>query len=167
MRYLDQLASLHGLPDDIVLDSGPEFTSKTRFLWSLRTGIRLQFIQPGKPMQNGYVESFNGKFRDECLNENWFTSLAEARRLIGQWHHHYNQECPHSGLGYQIPSVCSQATGRGPVVAFGSLPASSCRQLQPKRDINRNTHLLSGLSITVVLRPDIASMVKFGIIPAV
>lgn len=98
VRFLDHLASLHGLPDEIVLDNGPEFTSKAMFLWSLRTGVRLQFIQPGKPMQNGYVESFNGKFRDECLNENWFASLSEARRLIGKWHHHYNQERPHSGL---------------------------------------------------------------------
>jgi len=105
VRFLDELARLHGLPDEIVMDNGPEFTSKAMFLWSLRTGVRLQFIQPGKPMQNGYVESFNGKFRDECLNEHWFASLSEARRLIKQWHHHYNQERPHSGLGYQTPAA--------------------------------------------------------------
>ncbi len=103
VRFLDQLATLNGLPDEIIMDNGSEFTSKAMFLWSLRTGVQLRFIQPGKPMQNGYVESFNGKFRDECLNENWFASLAEARRLIGDWHRHYNQERPHSSLNYQTP----------------------------------------------------------------
>lgn len=133
VRFLDHLASLHGLPDEIVLDNGPEFTSKAMFLWSLRTGVRLQFIQPGKPMQNGYVESFNGKFRDERLNENRFASLAKARRLIGQWHHHYNQERPHSGLGYQTPAAfASKRQGealRSPSAPARPLPVANRTQL--------------------------------------
>ena len=104
-RLLDQLAIRHGLPEEIVMDNGSEFTSKAMFLWSLKTGVQLRFIQPGKPMQNGYGESFNGKFRDECLNENWFTSLTEARRLIERWRCHYNEERPHSGLGYMTPAA--------------------------------------------------------------
>jgi putative transposase len=122
VRFLDELARLHGLPEEIVMDNGPEFTSKAMFLWSLRTGVRLQFIQPGKPMQNGYVESFNGKFRDECLNEHWFASLSEARRLIKQWHHHYNQERPHSALGYQTPADFA-ARRRGEALWSPSAPA--------------------------------------------
>ena len=85
------------------MDNGPELTSKAMFLWSEKTGVRLDFIEPGKPMQNGFIESFNGKFRDECLNENWFTSLEEARRIIGEWRTHYNEERPHSALGYKTP----------------------------------------------------------------
>ena len=89
--------------DELVMDNGPECTSKAMFLWSQRTGVKLVFIQPGKPMQNGFIESFNGKFRDECLNEHWFTSLEEARKIIGEWRTHYNEERPHSALGYQTP----------------------------------------------------------------
>lgn len=103
-RFLDRLADFHGLPEEIVMDNGPEMTSKAMFLWSLKTGVRLRFIQPGKPMQNGFVESFNGRSRDECLNEHWFTSLTEARRLIETWRRHYNEERPHSALGYDTPS---------------------------------------------------------------
>jgi len=122
-RFLDDLAALHGLPEEIVMDNGPEFTSKALFLWSLKTGVQLRFIQPGKPMQNGYCESFNGKFRDECLNENWFTSLAEARRVINSWRHHYNEERPHSGLGYQTPAAFA-AKRRGGVLRSPPAPSS-------------------------------------------
>jgi putative transposase len=83
-RFLDQPGDFRGLPEEIVMDNGPELNSTAMFLWSLKTGARLRFIPPGKPMQNGFVESFNGRFRDECLNEHWFTSLAEARRIVAQ-----------------------------------------------------------------------------------
>lgn len=75
-RFLDILGECYGFPEEIVLDNGPECTSKAMFLWSERTGVKLRFIDPGKPMQNGFIESFNGKFRDECVNENWFTSFS-------------------------------------------------------------------------------------------
>lgn len=110
-RFLDALGDLFGYPDEIVLDNGPECTSKAMFFWSERTGVKLSFIQPGKPMQNGFIESFNGKFRDECLNEHWFTSLEEARRIIEKWRTHYNEERPHSALGYRTPKEFAETCG--------------------------------------------------------
>ena len=75
------------------------------FFWSKRTGVTLQFIQPGKPTQNAFVESFNGKFRDYCLNLNWFASLDDARATIDAWQYHYNYERPHRSLGKKPPGV--------------------------------------------------------------
>ena len=93
------------LPETIVCDNGPEFTSKAMFFWSRRTGVRLHFIQPGKPTQNAFVESFNGKFREYCLDLNWFASLEDARATIEQWRQHYNQVRPHRSLGRKPPAV--------------------------------------------------------------
>ena len=93
-RLLDQLALQRDRPEAIVTDNGPEFTSKAMFLWSQRTSVQLRFIQPGKPIQNALVESFNGKFRDACLNEHWFVDLADARRSIEAWRIHYNTVRP-------------------------------------------------------------------------
>jgi putative transposase len=104
VRLLDELAVRHGLPEEIVSDNGPEFTSKAMFLWSQRTGVRLRFIDPGKPIQNAFAESIIGKFRDECLNEKWFGGLPEARRIIEAWRIHYNEHRPHSSLGYLTPA---------------------------------------------------------------
>lgn len=73
--------------------------------WSQRTGVTLHFIQPGKPTQNAFIESFNGKFRDTCLNQHWFTDLHDARRTIEAWRRHYNEVRPHSSLGYLPPAV--------------------------------------------------------------
>ena len=81
-RVLDRIASERGLPEAIVLDNGPEFRGRALAAWSEERGVRLEFIQPGKPVQNAYAESFNGRLRDECLNANWFTSLSDARRKI-------------------------------------------------------------------------------------
>lgn len=105
VRYLEDLALTRTMPKSIVLDNGPELTSKAMFFWSQRTGIRLCFIQPGKPTQNAFVESFNGRFRDGCLNQHWFKSLADARQIIYDWQRHYNYERPHSSLGYQPPAL--------------------------------------------------------------
>ena len=102
-RYLDELAGRFGLPEEIVLDNGPEGTSCAMFDWSERTGVRLRFIEPGKPVQNAFVESFNGKMRDECLNLHWFRSLRHARDEIAEWRRHYNAERLHSSLGWQSP----------------------------------------------------------------
>src|SRR6266705_5350348 len=88
----------------IVLDNGPEFRSRALAAWSEERGVRLEFIQPGKPVQNAYVESFNGRLRDECLNANWFTSLSDARRKIEAWRQDYNQQRPHSSLDYVPPA---------------------------------------------------------------
>ena len=104
-RFLSQLMQERGRPDSIVCDNGTEFTSKVMFFWSKLFGVRLAFTQPGKPTQNAFVESFNGKFRDSCLNQQWFRSLGEARAEISLWRHHYNHVRPHSSLNYLPPSV--------------------------------------------------------------
>ncbi len=103
-RFLDDLALRFGLLEEIILDNGPEGTSKAMFDWSEPTRIRLRFIEPGKPVQNAFVESFNGKFRDECLNLHWCQSLRHAREEISRWRHHYNTVRPHSALGYLSPT---------------------------------------------------------------
>jgi putative transposase len=102
-RVLDRVAEQRGLPEAIVLDNGPEFRSRALTAWSEERGVRLEFIQPGKPVQNAYVESFNGRLRDECLNANWFTSLRDARQKIENWREDYNQQRPHSSLNYLSP----------------------------------------------------------------
>lgn len=104
-RFLDQLDEIRGLPKSIVMDNGTEMTSKAMFFWSQKTGVKLNFIQPGKPTQNAFVESFNGKFRDGCLNQHWFLNIEDARQIIDQWRKHYNQVRPHSSLGYLPPRV--------------------------------------------------------------
>jgi putative transposase len=87
---LDELAQIRGLPRRIVMDNGPEMTSKAMFMWSKRTGVGLHFNQPGKPTQNTFVESFNGRFRDGCLNQQWFKTIADARSITEEWRQHYN-----------------------------------------------------------------------------
>jgi putative transposase len=104
-RFLDQLIELRSAPDQITCDNGTEFTSKSMFFWQKETGVKLAFIQPGKPMQNGFVESLNGRFRAECLNQHWFRSLNEAEHIIDQWRYHYNHERPHSSLNYMTPAA--------------------------------------------------------------
>jgi putative transposase len=103
-RVLDRIASERGLPDAIVVDNGPEFRGRVLAAWSAERGVRLEFIQPGKPAQNAYIESFNGRLRDECLNANWFTSLSDARRKIETWRQDYNEQRPHSSLNYLPPA---------------------------------------------------------------
>ncbi len=104
-RFLDQLCEHRGKPSRIICDNGTEFTSKAMFFWSQESGVGvgLGFIQPGKPTQNAFVESLNGKFRNECLNQHWFRTLEEARFEIDQWREHYNTIRPHSSLGYMPP----------------------------------------------------------------
>lgn len=92
------------LPATIVVDNGPEFTSKAMFFWARNRGVTLHFIQPAKPTQNAFVESFNGKFRDQCLNLNWFRSMPEARTIIEAWRAHYNNVRPHRSLRMMPPS---------------------------------------------------------------
>ena len=102
--FLDELGKAAATPKAVVCDNGPELTSKAMRFWSERSGAALNFIQPGKPTQNAFVESFNGKFRDSCLNQHWFRGLADVRRIVDDWRHHYNHERPHSSLGYSTPA---------------------------------------------------------------
>ncbi|WES30180.1 IS3 family transposase [Varunaivibrio sulfuroxidans] len=115
VRVLERLSETRGLPKAIVVDNGPELISKALDEWAYRNGVRLHFIEPGKPVQNAFVESFNGKFRDECLNEHWFTSLADARRTIEAWRIDYNTWRPHSALAYATPQeFASRHQGHAP-----------------------------------------------------
>lgn len=107
VRLLERLILWHGTPKRITLDNGPEFTGQALDAWAYQQGVTLDFIEPGKPMQNGYLESFNGKFRDECLNIHWFHSLADARRIIEDWRVSYNTERPHSALCGRTPAQCA------------------------------------------------------------
>lgn len=102
-RFLDQLIWCHGKPERIVLDNGPELTSVALLSWSTRNNVFLDFITPGKPMENAICESFNGRFRDECLNENWFLDLHHARATIEEWRDDYNRFRPHGSLGNLTP----------------------------------------------------------------
>jgi len=103
-RKLDQIIEQRGIPESIRCDNGPELTSRHILGWCADNRINLIHIQPGKPMQNGHVESFNGRFRDECLNATWFHNLADARAKIATWRNEYNGERPHSSLGYRTPN---------------------------------------------------------------
>lgn len=102
VRLLDQAACFRGYPCAVRTDNGPEFTSRAFIAWTQQHGIEHILIEPGCPTQNGYIESFNGKFRDECLNEHWFTSLPQARAVIADWRRDYNEVRPHSSCG-RIP----------------------------------------------------------------
>lgn len=102
-RFLNQLIEARGAPKRITCDNGTEFTSKAMFFWSKETHVALGFTQPGKPTQNAFVESVNGKFRNECLNQHWFRTIEEARYEIDLWRNHYNHERPHSALNYLSP----------------------------------------------------------------
>jgi putative transposase len=94
----------HGLPDHIRSDNGPEFTAASVRHWLARTGVKTLFIESGSPWENGYVESFNGKLRHECLNGEVFEALLEAQVLIDRWRYGYNTFRPHSSLGYRPPA---------------------------------------------------------------
>jgi len=104
----DHLRKHRQLPEAIVCDNGREFRSKAMFLWSQRRSIKLQFIQPGKPSRNAFMESFNGKCREYCLDLHWFSSLADARETIERWQTHYNEFRPHRSLGHEPPAVFVQ-----------------------------------------------------------
>ncbi len=104
-RYMDTLGRR---PKTIVCDNGPELTSKAMFFWSRDRGIKLNFIQPGKPTQNPFVESFNGKFREYCLDMHWFNSLSDAREKIDTWRKHYNEVRPHSSLNGMPPRLFAE-----------------------------------------------------------
>jgi putative transposase len=104
VRVLEQIAQFRGYPVAVRTDQGPEFTCKAFDQWAYEHGVQIKLIQPGKPTQNAYIESFNGKFRDECLNQHWFTSLGHARTIVANWRQDYNEVRPHSFLGEMTPA---------------------------------------------------------------
>jgi putative transposase len=106
-RVLEGLTQTRGVPKTLLSDNGPEFTCRAMDRWAYARDIKLHFIQPGKPMQNGFVEGFNSTFRDQCLNEHWFVSMSNARELIEEWRTIYNTIKPHSALGMKTPQEFS------------------------------------------------------------
>ena len=142
IELLARLVSQRGAPAFLRSDNGPEFVSKALLSWIEAHGISTALIEPGKPWQNGVAESFNGKFRDECLSLEWFRSRAEAKIIIETWQRHYNEVRPHSSLGYltpkefaalQVNPASRDATGRAAAVLGpsrpGPLPQSPRRRL--------------------------------------
>lgn len=109
IQTLEEIALERGYPERIVCDNGPEFRSRALDEWAYENNVSLDFIQPGKPVQNPFVESFNGKMRDECLNVHWFANVEEARLMIADWRRDYTQVRPHSSLGNRTPSEFAAA----------------------------------------------------------
>jgi putative transposase len=122
VRVLERLRLERGLPERIVIDHGTEFTSKALDQWAYENKVTLHFITPGRPMENGYIESFHGRFREECLNEHWFLTLDDARDTIENWRLDYNRVRPHSSLGYLTPEEF--ATGYANVESTNRFPHS-------------------------------------------
>jgi len=109
-RVLDRLVAERGHPERLLTDNGPESAGKALDRWGYEHCVKLEFIEPGKPTQNAFVESFNGTFRNECLNENWFLGLDDARRITEDWRVGYNEVRPHSSLGDQTPGEFATRT---------------------------------------------------------
>jgi putative transposase len=112
VRFLEELARVNGYPETIVIDNGPEFVSNALDQWAHSHNVQLHFIRPGRPVENAFIESFNGKFRDECLNANWFHSLEHTREIVSEWLEDYNERRPHSSLGGLTPMEFERAQER-------------------------------------------------------
>jgi putative transposase len=111
VAVLEQIVAVPGVPRTIRADNGPEFVSKRLDQWAYVHRVTLDFSRPGKPTDNAYVESFNGRFREECLNTCWFLSLDDAREKIEAWRRHYSESRPHTALGYLSPSEFAAQLG--------------------------------------------------------
>jgi len=113
---LDGVGATRGYPTQITVDNGTEFYSKAMDAWAWHRGVKLDFIRPGRPMENGYIESFNGRLRDECLNVERFSDLLDARAKLGAWRQDYNENRPHGSIGNLTPvkfaSRCEADRGR-------------------------------------------------------
>jgi len=112
VRILEGVASQRGKPQTIRVDNGPEFISRSLDLWAYFNGVKLDFSRPGKPTDNAFIESFNGRLRDECLNQHWFLSLDEAQAVTEAWRDDYNRVRPHGALGNQTPFEFARLTTR-------------------------------------------------------
>ena len=131
VRVLERLRELRGLPEVLVTDNGPEFAGQALDVWAYEQGVKLHFIEPGKPVQNAFIESFNGKMRDECLNEHWFMSLGEARETIEAWRRDYNEVRPHSSLGNRTPQ---EFAGAGAALRSPTAPFEPPRREEQKQE---------------------------------
>jgi putative transposase len=123
-RVLERLSDGRGLPAIIQTDNGPEFTGRVLDQWAFERGVKLKFIEPGKPIQNAFIESFNSRLREECLNEHVFVSLPDARNKIENWRIEYNRERPHSSLGHLTPEEFAANNQRSSAIARTAWPAT-------------------------------------------
>ena len=145
-RELDRLIAKRGRPKMIVSDNGTEFASNAILLWADETRVDWHYIAPGKPIQNAFIESFNGRLRDELLNETLFSSLPQARVLLASWRRDYDENRPHSPLGWRTPTEFAETlTGRGPALrkADGFAPAHCIHHSQTEKT-NRQSELRAG-----------------------
>jgi len=131
VRLLEQLRERRGLPQAPVTENGPEFAGQALDVWAYEQGVKLHFIEPGKPVQNAFIESFNDKMRDECLNEHWFMSLREARETIEAWRRDYNEVRPHSSLGNRTPQ---EFTAHGAALRSPTAPFEPHRREEQKQE---------------------------------
>jgi len=138
VRVLERLRDQRRLPEILVTDNGPEFAGQALDVWAYQQGVKLRFIEPGKPVQNAFIESFNGKMRDECLNEHWFLSLSEARETVEAWRRDYNEVRPHSARGNRTPL---EFTARGAALRSPTAPFELHRQEQQKQETTRELAL--------------------------
>lgn len=121
VRILEQICALRGYPKVVRTDNGKEFCGRAMLTWAHERQVALRLIEPGKPNQNAYIESFNGRLRDECLNEHWFTSLAHARTVIDAWRREYNEERPKRALGGLTPSQYAKRLAQNKVTVTAGL----------------------------------------------
>ena len=148
-RALDQLIEIRGQPESVRSDNGPEFTSRRMLGWAEEHKINLIHIQPGRPMQNGHVESFHGRLRDECLNASWFRTLNDVRRTLDNWRQEYNCERPHSSLAYRTPAEFSRARGYADVESKQRFPHPHSPdydggEIYSPTNLNRETPAITG-----------------------
>lgn len=148
-RTLERLIEERGLPENVRSDNGPEFTSRRMLGWAEERKINLVHIQPGRPMQNGHVESFHGRLRDECLNVSWFRTLNDVRRTLDNYRQEYNCERPHSSLAYRTPAEFRSALGYGDVESkqrFPHLhsPDYDGGEIYSPTNLNRETPVMAG-----------------------
>ena len=139
VQVLERVVHERGVPEAIQVDNGPEFISRVVDQWAYAHGVALHFIDPGKPVQNAFIESFNGKFRDECLNQSWYTNLEDARRIIEAWREDYNGARPHSSLGYLTPEEYAATAARPaspPTPVVTEVPAWVQKDVQEPRSAN-------------------------------
>jgi len=130
VETLDRVSFTQGLPEIIIIDNGPEFIGKALNEWAYKRGVKLHFITPGKPVENAYIETFNGKFQDECLNEHWFLTLEHARNVIEEWRIDYNCQRPHSSLDYRTPEeFLQQETAKSATIAAQETAANTKLQV--------------------------------------
>jgi putative transposase len=150
---LDAVVGRRGAPQSITVDNGTEFASKAMDLWAYQNNVHLDFIRPGRPVENGYIESFNGRLRDECLNVEVFFTLADARRKLALWHHDYNHHRPHSALADRTPAefaAISSGGNDGDKAALENAPRFPHSHRTTTNETMNRTETYSGLLLETV-----------------